>query len=311
MLGLLKKKLKNIVEKISKNVETKITAVGKEVERKVVKKKIDENEIKGMLNEIDKELIEADVAYDVVKDIERRLVEKLVGKEVKRGKVKEEVMKALKQTLIEILSVDEIKFDKISKKPFVILFLGFNGSGKTTSIAKLAFILKKKGYSSVISASDTFRAGSIEQIEEHAKKIGVELVKHKYGADPAAVAYDAISHAKAKGINFVLIDTAGRSHTNKNLMEEMKKIVRVSKPDLKVLVVDSMTGNDALNQARMFDVVGVDALIFTKLDVNEKGGAILSVISELRKPVLFLGIGQKYDDVKIFSPESFVEMLIE
>ncbi|MFH8108750.1 MAG: signal recognition particle-docking protein FtsY, partial [Candidatus Aenigmatarchaeota archaeon] len=195
------------------------------------------------------------------------------------------------------------------KKPFVILFLGFNGSGKTSSLAKLGKWLVDGGYTCVFAASDTFRAASIEQLEEHAKKLGIRVIKHKYGADPAAVAFDAIAHAKANGIDFVLIDTAGRAHTNKNLMEQMNKIVKVAKPDLKVLVVDSLTGNDAVIQARLFNEVGIDAVIFTKVDVNEKGGAILSVTHELKKPILFLSHGQEYQEIEKYDANKFVNVL--
>jgi fused signal recognition particle receptor len=162
----------------------------------------------------------------------------------------------------------------------------------------------------VFAAADTFRAASLEQLEEHAKKIGVRVIKHKYGADPAAVAFDAIAYAKANSIDFVLIDSAGRAHTNRNLMDQMKKIVKVNNPDAKILVIDSLTGNDAVLQARMFNEIGVDGVIFTKVDVNEKGGAILSVTHELKKPIMFLGLGQEYKDFERFEKEKFVNNLL-
>jgi fused signal recognition particle receptor len=192
----------------------------------------------------------------------------------------------------------------------VLLFLGFNGSGKTTSLAKLGKWLIDNKYTCVFAAADTFRAGSIQQLEEHAAKIGVKVIKHKYGADPAAVAFDSIAYAKSNGIDFVLIDSAGRAHTNRNLMDQMKKIVKVNNPDLKILVIDSLTGNDAVLQARMFNEVGLDAIIFTKVDVNEKGGAILSVTHELKKPILFLGLGQGYTDFERFDKEKFVSRIL-
>jgi len=168
----------------------------------------------------------------------------------------------------------------------------------------------EKGYACVFAAADTFRAAAEEQLEEHAKKLGVKVIKHRYGADPAAVVFDAVKHAKAKGIDFVLADTAGRTHTDRNLMEEMEKIIRVNKPDLKILVVDSLTGNDAVPQAREFGKLGIDAVIFTKVDVNEKGGAILSVTHELKKPILFLGLGQGYENLEKFVAEKFVDNLL-
>ncbi len=196
-------------------------------------------------------------------------------------------------------------------KPFLFLFLGFNGSGKTTSLAKIGNYLKNKGFSCVFAAGDSFRAASIEQLEEHGRRLNVGVIKHKYGADSAAVIFDARKHAEAKGIDVVLADTAGRSHTNRNLMDELKKVCRVNKPDLKILVIDSLVGNDAVPQAKMFDeAVGVDAVMFTKLDVNEKGGAILSVAQTLKKPILFLGTGQDYSSIKTFKPQEFIENII-
>jgi fused signal recognition particle receptor len=280
--------------------------------KKVVEKKLSSEDVGPILEELKTGLIESDVAYDVAEKIRGDMMKSLVGREIKRGKEKEVVVEALKNSLLEILTVPEIDLENIAreKKPVVLVFLGFNGSGKTTSLAKVGNFLIGKGYSCVFAAADTFRAGSEEQLEEHAKKIGVKVVKHKYGADPAAVVFDAIEHAKASGINFVLADTAGRAHTNKNLMDQMKKIVKVNKPDVKILVVDSLTGNDALIQAKEFGEIGVDGVIFTKVDVNEKGGAILSVTHELKKPILFLGLGQEYKDFEKFDKEKFVNLII-
>ncbi|MEM5802177.1 MAG: signal recognition particle-docking protein FtsY [Candidatus Aenigmatarchaeota archaeon] len=319
MFNLLKKKLSNLVEKISRKTEEE------EIEEKKVKpslveklfkkiavKKLKEEDITPILDEFASDLIEADVALEVAEKIVNDLKKDLIGKEVRRGKEEEIVIDSLKKSLLNILSVPEIDLMRLvkNKKPYVILFLGFNGSGKTTSIAKLGKYLIDNGFSCVFAAADTFRAAALEQLEEHAKKIGVNVIKHRYGADPAAVVYDAIQHAKAKGIDFVLCDSAGRAHTNRNLMEQMKKIIRVNNPDLKILVMDSLTGNDAVMQARMFNEVGIDATIFTKVDVNEKGGAILSVTHELKKPILFLGVGQRYEDFMKFNAEEFVEKLL-
>ncbi|MBI2076519.1 MAG: signal recognition particle receptor subunit alpha [Candidatus Aenigmarchaeota archaeon] len=179
----------------------------------------------------------------------------------------------------------------------------------TTTIAKIASLYKK--YRPVIAAGDTFRAASIEQLEEHVKRLGVDIVKHKYGADSAAVIFDAMKHAAAIGSKLVLADTAGRSHSNVNLMDELKKVVRVNKPDLKVLVLDSITGNDIVDQSKLFDeAVGVDAIILTKADVYEKGGAALSASHTIKKPILFLGTGQDYDDLIEFKPEEIVKNLM-
>jgi fused signal recognition particle receptor len=326
MFEILKNKLKKAIKSISEKIEKKEVErleekkepekIFKKIKEKVVKaiaeKELSEEEIKPILEELEADLIEADVAYEVAEKIKEDLKKSLVGKRIKRGKEKEVVVEALKQSLFEILSVPEIDLIKMAenKKPFVILFLGFNGSGKTSSLAKLGKFLIDSKHSCVFAAADTFRAASIEQLEEHGKKLGINVIKQKYGADPAAVAFDAIAHAKANGISFVLIDTAGRAHTNKNLMEQMQKIIRVAKPDLKVLVLDSLTGNDAVLQARFFNEVGVDAVVFTKVDVNEKGGAILSVTHELKKPILFLSLGQEHENFKNFDAKEFVENLL-
>ncbi|MEM5773038.1 MAG: signal recognition particle-docking protein FtsY [Candidatus Aenigmatarchaeota archaeon] len=327
MFELLKNKLKKAIKSISEKIEKKEEKpkeieekkpekIFKKIKEKVVKaiieKQLSEEDVEPILNELTTDLIEADVAYEVAEKIKEDLKKSLVGKPIKRGKEKEVVVEALRQSLLDILSIPEIDLKKMveNKKPFVILFLGFNGSGKTSSLAKLGKWLVDGGYSCVFAASDTFRAASIEQLEEHAKKLGIRVIKHKYGADPAAVAFDAIAHAKANGIDFVLIDTAGRAHTNKNLMEQMNKIVKVAKPDLKVLVVDSLTGNDAVIQARLFNEVGIDAVIFTKVDVNEKGGAVLSVTHELKKPILFLSCGQEYKEIEKYDANKFVNLLL-
>jgi fused signal recognition particle receptor len=282
------------------------------VVKKVVEKKLSEKEVMPILNEMETGLIESDVAYEVAEKIKNDLKNSLVEKPIRRGKEKEVVVDALRNSLLDVLTVSEIDLKDMvkNKKPITLLFLGFNGSGKTTSLAKLGKWLIDGGYSCVFAAADTFRAASLEQLEEHAGKIGVKVIKHRYGADPAAVAFDAIAHAKANEIDFVLIDSAGRAHTNRNLMDQMKKIIKVNSPDLKILVIDSMTGNDAVLQARMFNEVGIDGIIFTKVDVNEKGGAILSVTHELKKPILFLSLGQEYKDFEKFEKEKFVNLLI-
>lgn len=338
MESLAEEKPEEAIEKIKSEVEKEMPEVRKEVEKaeeeikkikpsekksvfkkiaekitkKIAEKTLSEEEIDPILNELGKDLIEADVAYSVVEKIKSDLKKSLVGKEIKRGKEKETIKLALKESMLKILDVPTVELaEKLKeKRPVLVLFLGFNGSGKTTSLVKVGKWLIEKNYSCVFAAADTFRAGSEEQLEEHAKKIGVRVIKHKYGADPAAVIFDAVKHAEANGVHFVLADTAGRSHTNENLMKEMEKIIRVNKPDMKVLVIDSLTGSDAVLQARFFGRLGIDALIFTKVDVNEKGGAILSVVDELKKPILFLCNGQKYEDLEKFSSEKFVDNLL-
>lgn len=300
-VGVGKEEKKSFFKKITEKVSKGIT-----------QKKITESDLNPILRDFETDLIESDVAVEVAEKISSDLKKGLVGKEVGRGRMKEAVFASLKKSLLEILDVEN--FDLLSecgnKKPYVVLFLGFNGSGKTTSLAKTAHWLIENGKTCVFAAADTFRAAAEEQLEIHAKNLKVNMIKHKHGADPAAVIFDAVEHAKAKNIDFVLADTAGRAHTNRNLMDQMQKIVRVNQPDLKILVIDSLTGNDAVMQARMYNEIGVDAVIFTKVDVNEKGGAVLSVTQELKKPILFLGSGQDYKNFEKFDAEKFVDNLL-
>jgi fused signal recognition particle receptor len=308
--------------KIEKEIEVKefeekpkkgfFKKVFEKVVKKVVEKKLSKEDVSPILDELENGLIESDVAYDVAEKIKADLEKDLVDKPIKRGKENEMVVSSLKESLLGILNVPEVDLKDLakSKKPALLIFLGFNGSGKTTSLAKLAKWLMDNGYSCIFAAADTFRAAAEEQLEVHAERLGVKVIKHKRGADPAAVIYDAMEHAKSKNIDFVLADTAGRAHTNQNLMDQLKKIVRVNKPDLKILVMDSLVGNDAVPQAQLFGEIGVDGVIFTKVDVNEKGGAILSVTHQLQKPILFLGLGQEYKDFKKFDKEKFVSNLL-
>jgi fused signal recognition particle receptor len=264
-------------------------------------------------------LAENDVAFPVADRIGNELEKRLTGVQVKRMEDRKKLVKKdLRQVLLEVmLTNNKINLlqkveDKRKKgEPFVLLFVGINGTGKTTTIAKVARYLRDKGFSVVLAGSDTYRAGSIEQLEEHAKRLGMRMIKHKYGADPAAVAYDAISHAKAHGVNVVLIDTAGRMQTNKNLMNELDKVKRVVQPDLTVLTLDSLIGNDAVMQAEEFhSCIGVDATILTKVDADVKGGSALSVTYVTQKPILFIGVGQTYKDLEVFYPEKFVDMIL-
>jgi fused signal recognition particle receptor len=265
-------------------------------------------------------LAENDVAFPVADRICDEMEKRLNGVQVKRLEDRKKIVeKNLREVLLEIMStngkIDLLKTAEEKRKknePLVIVFVGINGTGKTTSIAKVARFFNKKGFSVVLACSDTYRAGSIEQLEEHCKRLGVRMIKHKYGADPAAVAYDAINHAKAHGINVVLIDTAGRMQTNQNLMTELAKVKRIVNPDLTVLTVDSLTGNDAVMQAEEFHKsVGVDATILTKVDADVKGGSALSVTYVTQKPILFIGVGQSYDDLEEFVPEKFVQMILK
>jgi fused signal recognition particle receptor len=273
-----------------------------------------------VLSEFKINLAENDVAYPVAERICDEMEKRLNGVQVKRLEDRKQIVeKNLHAVLLEIMLTNnkidllEAVKEKCQKnEPFVIVFVGINGTGKTTTIAKVAHLLAEKGYSVVLACSDTYRAGSIEQLEEHAKRLGIRMIKHKYGADPAAVAYDTISHAKAHGINVVLIDTAGRMQTNKNLMNELEKIKRIVNPDLTILTVDSLTGNDAVMQAEEFHKsVGIDATILTKVDADVKGGSALSVTYVTQKPILYIGVGQRYEDLEEFNPEKFVQMILK
>ncbi len=265
-------------------------------------------------------LVENDVAFPVADRICDEMEKRLNGVQLKRLEDRKKLVeKSLRDVLLEIMqtngNIDLLKMAEEKRKkgePLLIVFVGINGTGKTTTIAKVAKFFNKKGYSVVLACSDTYRAGSIEQLEEHAKRLGVRMIKHSYGADPAAVAYDAISHAKAHGINVVLIDTAGRMQTNQNLMSELGKVKRIVNPDLTVLTVDSLTGNDAVMQSEEFHKsVGIDATILTKVDADVKGGSALSVTYVTKKPILFIGVGQSYDDLEQFVPEKFVQMILK
>ncbi|MEM0215963.1 MAG: signal recognition particle-docking protein FtsY [Candidatus Bathyarchaeia archaeon] len=273
-----------------------------------------------ILSEFKLELVENDVALQVADRICGELEKRLEGVQVKRTEDKKKIVKrALKEILLEIMLTNErvdflrsIDEKRKKKEPFTILFVGINGTGKTTTIAKVARFLMSRDYTVVMACSDTYRAGSIEQLETHAKKLGIRMIRHNYGADPAAVAYDAINHAKANGIHVVLIDTAGRMQTNRNLMDELAKIKRVVKPDLTILTIDSLTGNDAVMQAEEFHKsIGIDAIILTKVDADVKGGSAISVTYVTKKPILFVGVGQKYEDLEEFKPEKFVNMILK
>jgi fused signal recognition particle receptor len=281
-------------------------------------KTISEKDIDDILFELEMSLLEGDVAMDVADEIINSVKEDLIGRKIKRrSDVADFTKQALKKAISKILDIEgkdlNLLIEEANKtgEPLKIMFVGINGTGKTTTIAKISTYFIEKGYTPVIAAADTFRAGAIEQLTHHADKLGVKIIKHKKGADPAAVAFDAVAHARAKGKELVLVDTAGRMQTNINLMDEMKKIKRVIKPDIIVYVGDALTGNDSVEQARKFnDAVGSDGIILTKADADAKGGAALSIGYVIQKPILFLGTGQSYSDIIEFKPEWMVEQII-
>jgi fused signal recognition particle receptor len=287
--------------------------------QKIAQREISDKDITGVLDEFLLVLVQNDVAYDVAKKICDNLRTKLEVTQMRRFSDPTEPAKAvLREVLLDLLkgSGGELLFkvldeNKSQQKPSIILFVGVNGTGKTSTVAKVGYMLQRKGYTVVIAAADTYRTGSIEQIEEHARRIGIRTIKHEYGGDAAAVAFDAANYATSHGTNTVLIDTAGRMQTNKNLLEEMKKIARVANPSLTILVVDALTGNDAVEQGRSFsEAVKIDGVVLTKLDADVKGGSAISMATTVGKPILFATIGQNYEDLISFDPESMVEKIV-
>ena len=285
------------------------------VAKSLGEKELNEKDIDDILFELEISLLESDVAGEVIDSIKSNLKEKLIGSKIDKN----EIEKFVKDNLISNISslfdsAGEINiFEKIDEKkkqnqPFLIVFVGINGTGKTTSLAKLASLLQEKKYSVVIAAADTFRAGAIEQLREHANRLNLKLVAQNYESDPAAVARDAVLYAKSHKTDCVLIDTAGRMQTSKNLMEQIEKITKVVNPDMTIFVGDSLAGNDTVNQAREFyKYVKFDGSILTKSDADAKGGAALSIVKVTSTPVLYLGTGQEYSDLKHFDKNIFLE----
>lgn len=281
-------------------------------------KELSYEEFENVFQEFEIALLEADVAYDVVQLIKKSLADEVVGGRVGRFSspaeyVRSAFLKSLKGLLDRgVYGGDIIAEIKASSKPYVMVFMGVNGVGKTTTIAKVAYFLRLNGLSSVVIASDTFRAGAQEQLELHSKRLGIPFIGGKYRSDPAAVAKDGVIYAVKNYVDVALIDTAGRMHTDADLMNEVKKVIRVVRPNMKVLVLDALTGNDAVNQATWFDSqVGVDAVILTKADADVKGGSALSVIMSLGKPILFLGVGQRYEDLISYDPEMLLRRMFD
>ncbi len=300
MFDRLKQGLKGIVDKISKTGLT-------------------EKDLEPLVWDLQMQLIGNDVSVQVAEKVCEELKKRLIGIEASRfGDKSDVVKKALKESIETVMQsskgVDLVAAAKAAKsegRPYVVMFVGINGTGKTTSIAKVTHLLQKNGLSVVLAGGDTYRAGAIEQLEEHARRLGVKVIRHQYGSDAAAVGYDAVQHAKARGVDVVLIDTAGRMQTNRNLMDELTKIKRVVQPDLTIMILDSLIGNDATEQALTFNkAVGFDAAILTKVDADAKGGSSLSVSFLTGKPVIYIGVGQSYDDLQPFDAGWFAEKLL-
>ncbi|UCE13866.1 MAG: signal recognition particle-docking protein FtsY [Candidatus Heimdallarchaeota archaeon] len=287
---------------------------------------ISEKNIKKAIREFELLLISNDVSLNVAKEISKKLTVKMLGKRAKRfSDLSKMIPLFAKPILIDIISPDKpvdlveqlknhrkVSAQTTTKRPLVFLFLGINGTGKTTTIAKMSYLLKKEGFQIILAASDTFRSGAQEQLKIHAERIGVKIITGKYGSDSAAVAYDAIAHAKAKYADAVLIDTSGRMAINKDLMQEMKKIHRVSNPDYTILVVDALAGNDATEQAKDFHKeIPLNGIILAKMDADARGGALISVTYATGGvPILFLGTGQEYKSLEPFHPKKYVDKLM-
>ncbi len=281
--------------------------ISKEVE-------IQEADIKELFDNLELELLEGDVSMEVSQEIIEKLREELVGARVEKGRLNETIKQKIRNTLADVMEgkrIDIVEFVRSREKPVKIVFLGINGAGKTTTIAKIAKMLMDNGLSVMFAASDTFRAAAIEQIEVHADRLGIKVIKRDYGSDPTSVAYDAVNYAKAHGIDAVLIDTAGRQDTNINLINELKKMDRVLKPDLKIYVGESIAGNALMEQVASFNrEIGVDGVILTKLDCDAKGGTILSVARTTGVPIIYVGTGQKYDDLEMFDADKIADRIV-
>lgn len=298
---------KKIIPKVGFTQKAKALVFNREVY-------LDEKDLEEPLWELEIGLMESDLAVSVSEAIVESVKKQLTGTTKRIGSNTGDVVEAaLKKAILDVVSANTFDFDEYVKnrqRPVHIVFVGINGTGKTTSISKMTHRLLKSGYSVVLAAGDTFRAGAIDQLGIHADRLGVKMIKHQAGADPAAVIYDAVQYAKAHKIDFVLSDTAGRMHTNMNLMAQMEKICRVSSPDLIIFVDEAVAGNDAVERAAQFnDAVPIDGSILTKIDADAKGGAAISIAYITGKPILFFGVGQGYEDLKKFEPEWFVDQL--
>ncbi|MBT7345950.1 signal recognition particle-docking protein FtsY [Candidatus Bathyarchaeota archaeon] len=300
MFEKLRKGLKGIVSKISNSGFT-------------------DKDLEPLLWDLQIQLISNDVSVEVAEKVCVEMKERLMGTNAPRFGDKSDVVRtALRESLEAVMDCNNKLniFEKISQskkdgEPFSVMFVGINGTGKTTTIAKFTHKLQEAGYSVVLASGDTYRAGAIEQLEEHGRRLGVRVIRHKYGSDAAAVGFDAVEHARAQGIDVVLIDTAGRMQTNRNLMDELQKVKRVVDPNFTIMILDSLIGNDATEQAMTFnDYIGFDAAILTKVDADAKGGSSLSVPYLTGKPVLYVGVGQDYDDLEPFDAQRFAEKLL-
>ena len=264
-------------------------------------------------NELEEFLISADVGVNTTEKLIDIVKQRVAGEKIEQGS---EVRAALKEEMVNILKIPSKEAPENLSIPKVTLVVGVNGSGKTTSVAKLAYSLKSEGKTVLLAAADTFRAAAIDQLKHWGEKVGVDIVAHQPGADPGAVVYDALQAARSRRVEEVIIDTAGRLHTKFNLMEELKKIKRVaskddtSAPHEVILALDATTGQNGLTQSRYFtEAVGVTGIFLAKLDGTAKGGIVLAICDELKIPIKFVGVGEQLEDMVPFNAETFVEAL--
>lgn len=300
----------------------KLRKIFSETTKNLGQKSISKKDIDSILDELQISLMENDVAHEVVDEMTTKIREEMQNLKLERNENSDQVITTKLYSFLHelFLSIDtgtditKAILDKKKSKggPYSIIFLGINGTGKTTTVAKLCKLLRDKGISVVLAAADTHRAGAIEQITHHGNNLNVKVISQRYGADPSAVARDAFEHAKKNYIETVLIDTAGRMQTSKNLMEEVNKIIRVIKPDMKIFVGDSLSGNDTVNQAReFFEYTKYDGSILTKSDSDSKGGAAISIAYLTHKPILYLGMGQGYSDLEEFDHDRFLDSIFK
>ena len=283
-----------------------------------VEKQISEKELDRVMENLTIELLESEIPFDLVEQISENIKKQMIDKKFARSDefkeiIKSEFTKTIKEIFQKVEDVDLIQLiNSKESKPFKILIVGINGSGKTTTVAKIGHLLKENNISSAIVAGDTFRSGAIEQIKEHADRLELKLISQKYGSDPAAVARDGVEYSKTHNIDAVIIDTSGRVQTNSNLMQEVLKIKKVVNPDFTVFVGDSLAGNDLISQTHeFFKFTEFNGSILTKVDADVKGGAILSVLSETGKPIIYIGTGQEYKDLEKFNEERFLSGLFQ